>query len=134
MAVVLERSQYPQNILVPNAILFCNAIVAQNHIAVRAHLNDAVQHIWVGRPAVEHHIVFLTAVRAFWDYSKQVSPLPEHGLHTHAPDTVGQKAILRKAFFQCELRHPAHQFFSGCQAPYLHPRPSRCGAHRTSGT
>lgn len=53
-------------------------------------------------------------------------------LNTHAPDAIGQKAILRKTFFQCELTHPAHRFFSGCQAPYPHLRSSQRGMHRTS--
>ena len=131
MAVVLERSQHAQNVLVPDAVFFCNAVVTQNHIAVRAHFNDAVQHIRVRRPAVQYHIIFFAAFRAFWDYGKQVSALPEHRLHTYAPDAVGQKAIFRKAFFQGKFRHPAHQFFSGCPAPYPHPRPSQRGGHRT---
>lgn len=132
MAVVLERSQHAQNVLVPDAVFFCNAVVTQNHIAVRAHFNDAVQHIRVRRPAVQYHVIFFAAFRPFWDYGKQVSPLPEHRLHTHAPDAIGQKAILRKTFFQCELTHPAHRFFSGCQAPYPHLRSSQRGMHRTS--
>lgn len=130
----LERvanSQYKDNFIIKGGMLVTamvgvalrstmdiDAVVTQNHIAVRAHFNDAVQHIRVRRPAVQYHVIFFAAFRPFWDYGKQVSPLPEHRLHTHAPDAIGQKAILRKTFFQCELTHPAHRFFSGCQAPY----------------
>ena len=48
-----------EDILIPYAGFLCDAVVSQDHVILRADFDDTVQHVPIGRAAVEHHVATL---------------------------------------------------------------------------
>ena len=99
LSLMHEGLHYRKDIAVL-MVLIGIGIVAADDIIIRAHLNDAVQHILSSVVSVQHNIVLFAAFRALALKREQILVLDQKRQHADAFVVIGQGSVFLKILFE----------------------------------
>ena len=81
------------DVAVPYAALRVYAVISEDHILIRKHLNDPVKDILILSPCEKHYIAFLISVPVIFLDGEQIFSLPEKRHHAHADIGIGDSTV-----------------------------------------